>query len=151
MKEERKVEVKEQPNKVFEQPKNSKQEIPGETKQDQLLPVLARIRKRVTQIKEDSSAKTVKIPRGSKFIHVTESPKMHIVGLEPVLSNKDYGTITYGVYADDGKGNKVIKKQYATVDEKKRLVNAAPVLEKTVVEYFEFRKPGYMEIHKEEE
>jgi len=133
--------------KVFEQPvNNSKSPIPGETSQDQQLPVLSRIRKRLTVLKKKSSAVTTKIPRGSRHIHRTVQPEFFIVNLEPVLSNKDYGTISYGVYKQNKDGSKFIEEQYAEVDGKKRLVNAGPVLYKTIVEYFEFRKPGYIEV-----
>ena len=135
----------------YKQPESRivKQPVPGEGPMDKELPVLARLRKRLTVLKEQSSAKTVKYPMGSKSRHVTTNPLIHIVNLEPKLSNSNFGTISYGVYKSTPEGNKHIESQYTMVDGKQRLVNAAPVLEKTIVEYFEYRKDAYMEVFKE--
>ena len=125
--------------------KTNKKDIPGETQNDVRLPVIARMKKRLSVIQEDCAAKTTKYPRGSGKIHITIPGKIHIVNLEPVLSNPNFGTITCGLYKQDKDGNKIIKEQFAEIDGKKRLVNATPVMDKTVVETFEFRKKGVME------
>jgi hypothetical protein len=128
-----------------------KRSIPGEGPMDKELPVLSRLRKRLTIIKEQSSAKTVKYPMGSKSRFVTTPPKMHIVNLSPTLNSPTFGTISYGVYKTNDDGTKYIDEQYTEIDGKKRLINAQPVIEKTIVEYFEYRKEGYMEIFNEEQ
>jgi len=127
-------------------PKSNVEEVPGEQSQELGLPVMSRMRKRLKVIREKSSAKTVKYPRGSKHHHVTEAPQMFISELTPVLVNSNYGTITYGVYSMDENGNKLVKESWETNDEgKRRLVDSQHVLEKTVVETFEFRKAGVIE------
>lgn len=141
--------VSEQP--VFAPLKSNKGPIPGETQNDILLPVHSRMRKRLAVLKEESSAKTTKYPRGSSHQHVTIPPKMFIKELTPVLNNQNFGTITYGVYKMGSDGNKFVDEHWETTDEgKKRLVNAQPVVEKTVVETFEYRKAGVMETFKED-
>lgn len=144
-----KTTVSEQP--VFAPLKSNKESIPGETKNDILLPVMARMRKRLATLKEQSSAKTTKYPRGSSHQHVTIAPKMFIKELTPVLNNQNLGTITYGVYKMGADGNKFVDEHYETDENgKRRLVNATPVIEKTVVETFEYHKEGVMESFKED-
>ena len=126
--------------------KNNKEAVPGETREDIMLPVMSRMRKRLAVLDELIKAKTVKYPRGSSHQHVTTAPKMFIKELSPQMTNSNFGTITYGVYKMGADGNKHVSEYWETADDgKRRLVSANPVIEKTVVETYEFRKPGVIE------
>lgn len=125
--------------------KTNKRFLETETQNDILKPVIVRIRKRCKDIKELSGAKHEKIMRGGANQIFTDNPQMHIIGPTPKLSNDSYGTITYRVYKSDKNGNKIIHREYKEKDGKKILVSASPIVEKLVVETFEYMKQATIE------
>lgn len=119
-----------------------------------MMPVVARVRKRLTELKEKSSAKHMKIKYGNSSRIHTEAPEMFISGLSPSITN-NRGVITYSVYKKDKDGNKALHKNYADVEradgtKRKIVADAHYILEKDVVETFEDRKPMTTEEFKNE-
>mgnify|MGYP006294999049 CR=1 FL=1 len=107
-------------------------------------PVLARLKKRIREIQEESRAKITKVPMGNSHTWYTEPPKMFISNLQANLSN-NVGTISYQVYKKEGENKKLkrmtTKVKTADGKEEEREYHAEYIIEKMVIERIEFRKP----------
>lgn len=118
--------------------------------------VPARVRTRMRELKESSSAKNEKIQHGRTARWYTTAPDMFITKLDAVVQN-NIGIISYSVYKKDKNGNKEIQEQYAEVPNadgngmKRITVGATYVIEKDVVETIEYRKPIKVEEFKPDE
>ena len=118
-----------------------------------LMPVPARVRDRMAELKTMSSAKTVKIMRGNIKTFQTTAPKMFISNLSSRIIN-GVGSISYGVYKMDG-ANKYADEEKETIINSKgekveRTVNIHYMIEKTVVETIEYHKTIKKEEYREE-
>ena len=120
---------------------------------DILIPVPARVRKRLAEIKKMSSAKTIKIMRGHIKTFQTTPPKVHIAKLEHSLVN-GVGTISYQLYKMDGHNKAVHEEKEEIInsagDKVERLVNVNYIIDKSVVETIEYHKAIKVQEFKEE-
>jgi len=111
---------------------------------DLLKPIISRMRKRLTKIKELSSAVHQKIMRGNVTVWHTEAPKMFIAGLDAGIVN-NIATITYQVYQKEGPNKKIniMRSKVRNSDgiEREIEVSAQYPFKELVVETIEFRKP----------
>ena len=120
---------------------------------DILIPVPARVRKRLAEIKEMSSAKTIKIMRGHIKTFRTTPPKIFIAKLESSIIN-GVGSISYELYKMEGE-NKAVHTETEEIinsagDKVERLVNINYIIEKSVVETIEYHKKRKVEDFAEE-
>ena len=110
--------------------------------------VPARVRKRLAELKELSSARHEKVQMGNFKKWYTTPPQMFIAALDASLNN-NVGVITYSVYkTEDGK--KAIDKNIVETEgldgQPIKINNAGSyIIEKTVVETIEHRKPTKVE------
>lgn len=111
---------------------------------DIMMPVHTRVKNRLRELKKLSSARTVKIMRGHIADHYTEPPKMFIANLGSSIVN-GVGTISYQVYKKDGdnKAIEVVTREVinSSGDKVKVDVSAEYIIEKTVIETIEYKKP----------
>ena len=114
---------------------------------EHLMPIEARIRNRLEEIKKLSQAKHMKVKGHWK----TFPPKMHIVGLGGLKTSNDTGEIKYSVYEMDENGNKKlhVKKAVVTMPDGgkvEREINAEYRIGHDVIETFKSGKPIEIEI-----
>lgn len=114
-----------------------------------LKPVTARVRQRMKELKQLSSARIEKIQRGNHKQFITTPPEMFIVSLDAVIRN-GIGTITYSVFeTEKNKNGELVKKmeehivERITEDGRKVKMNASSkyVVKEDVIETIEYRKP----------
>lgn len=112
--------------------------------------VPARVRARLRELKEISSAKSEKIMYGREARWYTTQPNEFITKLDASIQN-NIGVITYSVFKKNKDGNKELKENYAEVPKqdgegtRKIVVSAEYVIKEDVVETFEHRKPVKIE------
>lgn len=109
------------------------------------LPVLSRVKKRLKQLHDLTKAKHVKIPIGNTHVFETTAPKMFVAKIEPVVRGNT-GTITYQVYKmrNNPKTGELEKEPIITkreINGQMIEVDAHYIIEKIVVERFEYLKP----------
>ena len=129
------------PNKV----KNAMNAVKNTTDLSILKPVPARVRSRMRELKEMSSADNQKIQHGRSVKWYTTQPKMFLTKLEAEIAN-NIGVITYTVFKTDTKGDKAIEDNLAKVDtpegnQKTIVISSKYVHDREVVETIEYRKP----------
>jgi len=111
---------------------------------EMLQPVAKRVRDRMKELKELSSAKHVKIMRGSIATFITTPPKMYICDLNSRIIN-GVGTISYKLYKMDGSNkamDKVVERRMNSKgDMVEVIVSTDYMLDKLITEQIEYRKP----------
>ena len=115
-----------------------------------LKPVSARIKRRLREITEMSSADTVVIKEGNVKKAYTEAPQMFISDLKATIEG-GVGIISYGVYAMDKDGNKKLTNHIGKVADgvnadgsvkMRNVVSSSSFeIEKVVIERFVKGKP----------
>lgn len=107
--------------------------------------VPARVRQRMRELKQLSSAKIEKIQTGHHKRFITTPPTIFMGGLDASIQG-GIGVITYSVFEKDKDGNKKLHENIVeriTEDGRKVRVNASSnyIVKEEVVETIEYRKP----------
>jgi len=118
---------------------------------DILMPVHARVKKRMNELKKLSSANSRKIMRGHIAEWHTVPPTMFVANLgSTIIGGK--GTISYQVYKKKGDGKELDlltrKVRNSKGDDVEVDVSANYIIEKTVIEIIEYRKAINKEVLK---